>query len=151
MQIVDARNPLLFRCEDLEVYVKEVNPNKVNAILVNKADLLSQKQRLVYPVLRIDLWKKPIHVKSFFYWGKQFCLFWLPRAVDFKVSCSQIPRRDSNPRPSGWESDVLTIRPRRPTSNLLLWSLKETSEGEQFCLDFTCKVQYVLLLHSSWC
>jgi hypothetical protein len=46
---------------------------------------------------------------------KQFCLFWLPRAVDFKVSCSQIPRRaftgihttpclhrDSNPRPSGW-------------------------------------------------
>ncbi|XP_064642244.1 large subunit GTPase 1 homolog [Lineus longissimus] len=45
VQIVDARNPLLFRCEDLEVYVKEVNPNKVNAILVNKADLLSQKQR----------------------------------------------------------------------------------------------------------
>jgi hypothetical protein len=24
---------------------------------------------------------------------KQFCLSWLPRAVDFKVSCSQIPRR----------------------------------------------------------
>jgi hypothetical protein len=24
---------------------------------------------------------------------KQFCLFWLPRAVDFKVSCSQILRR----------------------------------------------------------
>jgi hypothetical protein len=24
---------------------------------------------------------------------KQFCLFWLPRAVDFRVSCSQIPRR----------------------------------------------------------
>jgi hypothetical protein len=24
---------------------------------------------------------------------KQFCLFWLPRAMDFKVSCSQIPRR----------------------------------------------------------
>jgi hypothetical protein len=24
---------------------------------------------------------------------KQFYLFWLPRAVDFKVSCSQISRR----------------------------------------------------------
>jgi hypothetical protein len=24
---------------------------------------------------------------------KQFCLFWLPRAVDLKVSCSQTPRR----------------------------------------------------------
>jgi hypothetical protein len=31
------------------------------------------------------------------YWGqrcrKQFCLLWLPRAVDLKVSCSKIPRR----------------------------------------------------------
>jgi hypothetical protein len=32
---------------------------------------------------------------------KQFCLLWLPRAVDFKVSCSRIPHRDSNPWPSG--------------------------------------------------
>jgi hypothetical protein len=24
---------------------------------------------------------------------KQFCLFWLPQAVDFKVFCPQIPRR----------------------------------------------------------
>jgi hypothetical protein len=46
---------------------------------------------------------------------KQFCLLWLPRAVAFKVSCSQIPRRDSNPGPSGWESDILTIRPRCST------------------------------------
>jgi hypothetical protein len=41
-------------------------------------------------------------------------------AVDSKVSCSQIPRRafgrDSNPRPSGWESDILTIRPWRSTT-----------------------------------
>jgi hypothetical protein len=36
--------------------------------------------------------------------------------MDFKVSCSQIPRRDSNPRPFGLESDILTIQPRRSTS-----------------------------------
>ncbi|CAF3349758.1 unnamed protein product [Rotaria sp. Silwood1] len=47
VQIVDARNPLLFRCEDLEDYVRELSPDhkKVNVILVNKADLLTDEQR----------------------------------------------------------------------------------------------------------
>ncbi|XP_012862606.1 large subunit GTPase 1 homolog [Echinops telfairi] len=45
VQIVDARNPLLFRCEDLERYVKELNGDKENVILINKADLLSAEQR----------------------------------------------------------------------------------------------------------
>uniref|UniRef100_A0A0A1XL09 Large subunit GTPase 1 homolog n=1 Tax=Zeugodacus cucurbitae TaxID=28588 RepID=A0A0A1XL09_ZEUCU len=45
VQIVDARNPLLFRNVDLERYVKEVNPDKMNMILVNKSDMLTEKQR----------------------------------------------------------------------------------------------------------
>uniref|UniRef100_A0A8D1DCD5 Large subunit GTPase 1 homolog n=1 Tax=Sus scrofa TaxID=9823 RepID=A0A8D1DCD5_PIG len=45
VQIVDARNPLLFRCEDLECYVKSLNDNKENVILINKADLLTAEQR----------------------------------------------------------------------------------------------------------
>uniref|UniRef100_A0A668A3Q8 Large subunit GTPase 1 homolog n=1 Tax=Myripristis murdjan TaxID=586833 RepID=A0A668A3Q8_9TELE len=45
VQIVDARNPLLFRCPDLELYVKEVSRDKVNMLLVNKADLLTREQR----------------------------------------------------------------------------------------------------------
>ncbi|TKS74689.1 Large subunit GTPase 1 -like protein [Collichthys lucidus] len=45
IQIVDARNPLLFRCPDLELYVKEVSEHKVNMLLVNKADLLTREQR----------------------------------------------------------------------------------------------------------
>ncbi|XP_041863062.1 large subunit GTPase 1 homolog [Melanotaenia boesemani] len=48
VQIVDARNPLLFRCVDLESYVKEVSPDKVNILLVNKADLLTREQRRVW-------------------------------------------------------------------------------------------------------
>uniref|UniRef100_A0A3B3XI23 CP-type G domain-containing protein n=1 Tax=Poecilia mexicana TaxID=48701 RepID=A0A3B3XI23_9TELE len=48
VQIVDARNPLLFRCPDLELYVKEVSENKVNMLLVNKADLLTREQRKVW-------------------------------------------------------------------------------------------------------
>lgn len=45
VQIVDARNPLLYRSEDLEAYVKEVDPNKANLLLINKADMLTDKQR----------------------------------------------------------------------------------------------------------
>ena len=45
VQIVDARNPLLFRSEDLERYVKHVGARKENLLLVNKADMLTVEQR----------------------------------------------------------------------------------------------------------
>ncbi|CAG5132805.1 unnamed protein product [Candidula unifasciata] len=45
VQIVDARNPLLFRCEDLETYVREVDPRKTVMLLINKADFLTLPQR----------------------------------------------------------------------------------------------------------
>lgn len=45
VQIVDARNPLLFRSEDLENYVKAVDAKKENLLLINKADMMSMKQR----------------------------------------------------------------------------------------------------------
>ncbi|KAG0648364.1 Large subunit GTPase 1 [Hyphodiscus hymeniophilus] len=45
VQIVDARNPLLFRSEDLERYVKHVDSRKENLLLVNKADMLTLDQR----------------------------------------------------------------------------------------------------------
>ena len=48
VQIVDARNPLLFRSEDLESYVKEVDESKQNLLLLNKADYLTEQQRIVW-------------------------------------------------------------------------------------------------------
>ncbi|KAF3923742.1 hypothetical protein ABW20_dc0108528 [Dactylellina cionopaga] len=45
VQIVDARNPLHFRSEDLESYVKEIDENKKNLLLVNKADMMTLEQR----------------------------------------------------------------------------------------------------------
>lgn len=48
IQIVDARNPLLFRCEDLEKYVNEVDGNKENMILLNKSDFLTEDQRMAW-------------------------------------------------------------------------------------------------------
>ncbi|KAI5924108.1 putative ribosome biogenesis GTPase Lsg1 [Camillea tinctor] len=48
VQIVDARNPLMFRSEDLESYVKDVDPGKKNLLLVNKADMMTTKQRAAW-------------------------------------------------------------------------------------------------------
>lgn len=45
VQIVDARNPLMFRSEDLEAYVKDVDPKKQNLLLINKADMMTHRQR----------------------------------------------------------------------------------------------------------
>ncbi|XP_050428713.1 large subunit GTPase 1 homolog isoform X2 [Adelges cooleyi] len=45
VQIVDARNPLLFYCDDLEKYAKEVDKMKTNLLLLNKSDLLTVAQR----------------------------------------------------------------------------------------------------------
>eukprot|EP00124_Ichthyophonus_hoferi_P003298 Ihof_evm1s278 gene=Ihof_evmTU1s278 len=46
VQIVDARNPLLFRSEDLVTYVKDLDHKKKNLLLINKSDMLSHEQRL---------------------------------------------------------------------------------------------------------
>ncbi|KAF9020316.1 P-loop containing nucleoside triphosphate hydrolase protein [Hymenopellis radicata] len=56
VQIVDARNPLRFRCEDLEDYVRDVEGaegeqgtgkgKRRSLLLINKADLLTAKQRI---------------------------------------------------------------------------------------------------------
>ena len=49
VQIVDARNPMFFRCPDLELYVRELNEKdgrqRRNVLLVNKADFLTAEQR----------------------------------------------------------------------------------------------------------
>ena len=57
VQIVDARNPLRFRCEDLENYVRDVEgPEgesgsgkgfRKSLLLINKSDLLTIQQRFV--------------------------------------------------------------------------------------------------------
>lgn len=48
VQIVDARNPLMFRSEDLELYVKDVDPKKENLLLINKADMMTYRQRKMW-------------------------------------------------------------------------------------------------------
>lgn len=45
VQVLDARNPLLFLSRDLQKYVKETDTNKINCVLLNKSDLLTESQR----------------------------------------------------------------------------------------------------------
>ncbi|MCI13927.1 large subunit GTPase 1, partial [Trifolium medium] len=40
VMVVDSRDPLFYRCPDLEAYAKEVDVHKRTLLLVNKADLL---------------------------------------------------------------------------------------------------------------
>jgi large subunit GTPase 1 len=46
VQVVDARDPLFYRCPDLEAFVKELDAGrKKTMLLLNKADLLSEELR----------------------------------------------------------------------------------------------------------
>jgi len=45
VQIVDARNPEVFFCQDLVTYASSVDTDKDSILLLNKADLLTEEQR----------------------------------------------------------------------------------------------------------
>uniref|UniRef100_A0A1I8B039 Large subunit GTPase 1 homolog n=1 Tax=Meloidogyne hapla TaxID=6305 RepID=A0A1I8B039_MELHA len=92
VQIVDARNPLLFRNIDLENFVKEVDPLKKNLLLINKADLLNADQ--------IVCWKRYFKERDI------LAIFWSNRQiVDLNIkelSESEYPNKDTE---SSEESD----------------------------------------------
>jgi large subunit GTPase 1 len=48
IQVVDGRNPLLFYTADLRCYLSELRPAKSMVLIVNKSDLLSEKQRFIW-------------------------------------------------------------------------------------------------------
>ncbi|KAL5575988.1 hypothetical protein UlMin_017687 [Ulmus minor] len=45
VMVVDARNPLFYRCPDLEAYAREIDEHKQTLLLINKADLLPNSIR----------------------------------------------------------------------------------------------------------
>eukprot|EP01119_Soliformovum_irregulare_P017599 TRINITY_DN5255_c0_g1_i1.p1 TRINITY_DN5255_c0_g1~~TRINITY_DN5255_c0_g1_i1.p1 ORF type:complete len:494 (+),score=152.16 TRINITY_DN5255_c0_g1_i1:677-2158(+) len=63
VQIVDGRNPLLFRSLDLEAYVASSGTKK-NILLVNKADLLTVEQRTAWA----DFFDES-NVKNYAFWS----------------------------------------------------------------------------------
>jgi len=82
VQIVDARNPMLFRCEDLERYVKEVDKRKRNLLLVNKADMMTEEQRRA--------------------WAEYF----VEKGINFRFFSAELAREMNEARESGEEENV---------------------------------------------
>jgi large subunit GTPase 1 len=80
VQIVDARNPLLFRCEDLERYVKEVDPRKKNLLLVNKADMMTAEQR------------------------REWATYFMENGINFRFFSAEIARAVNEARTNGFSS-----------------------------------------------
>ncbi|ERM99388.1 hypothetical protein AMTRI_Chr12g266860 [Amborella trichopoda] len=63
VMVVDARDPLFYRCPDLEAYVQEIDKHKRTLLLVNKADLLPSDVR--------ESWAKYFHTHDipFIFWS----------------------------------------------------------------------------------
>lgn len=55
LQIVDARNPLLYFSKDLEKYVHQVSNSKQTALILNKADLLTEEMRRKWSAYFVQL------------------------------------------------------------------------------------------------
>ncbi|POR37039.1 Large subunit GTPase 1 [Tolypocladium paradoxum] len=87
VQIVDARNPLLFRSEDLGTYVKAVDPKKENLLLINKADMMTLRQR--------KSWAK--HLKQA---GIAYRFFSAQLAKELNELRDRDSESDEEPRPS---------------------------------------------------
>ncbi|KAK6138451.1 hypothetical protein DH2020_027771 [Rehmannia glutinosa] len=67
VMVVDARDPLFYRCPDLEAYAREIDEHKRTLLLVNKADLLPHSVR--------DKWAKYFHQHGILF------VFWSAKAA----------------------------------------------------------------------
>lgn len=76
VMVVDARNPLFYRCPDLEAYAREIDEHKKTLLLVNKADLL--------PIELREKWAKFFHDNGILY------LFWSAKAASAALEGKQL-------------------------------------------------------------
>ncbi|KAI3461238.1 hypothetical protein Pfo_017901 [Paulownia fortunei] len=67
VMVVDARDPLFYRCPDVEAYAREIDEHKRTLLLVNKADLLPFSVR--------DKWAKYFHQHGILF------VFWSAKAA----------------------------------------------------------------------
>ncbi|KAL3325161.1 hypothetical protein AABB24_038988 [Solanum stoloniferum] len=77
VMVVDARDPLFYRCPDLEAYALEVDQHKKTMLLVNKADLL--------PISIRKKWAEYFHQQGILF------LFWSAKAASAALSASEVP------------------------------------------------------------
>lgn len=95
VQIVDARNPLMYYSADLDAYTKEVNEQKRSLLLINKADFLSPLQRLA--------WAKFFSARN-----QKFVFFSAKREL---MNLEEIDRRNAKARDVPVQSGPLLLPP----------------------------------------
>ncbi|KAK1287020.1 hypothetical protein QJS10_CPB19g01316 [Acorus calamus] len=76
VMVVDARDPLFYRCPDLEAYARENDEHKKTLLLVNKADLLPFNVR--------QRWAEYFHLHGILY------LFWSAKAATAALEGKQL-------------------------------------------------------------
>ncbi|KAL2331875.1 hypothetical protein Fmac_019456 [Flemingia macrophylla] len=104
VMVVDSRDPLFYRCPDLEAYAQEVDEHKRTLLLVNKADLLPASVR--------EKWVEYFRAHNIIY------IFWSAKAasetVEGKMLWSPLeaddPRRNNNPDTKIYDRDELLAR-----------------------------------------
>ncbi|XP_030503908.2 GTPase LSG1-2 [Cannabis sativa] len=87
VMVVDARNPLFYRCPDLEIYAQELDKHKKTLLLVNKADLLPYSVR--------EKWAQYFRLHEILF------VFWSAKAA----SAALLGKTSSDPQSSIQESD----------------------------------------------
>ncbi|XP_023005987.1 GTPase LSG1-2 [Cucurbita maxima] len=85
VMVVDARDPLFYRCPDLEAYAKEVDEHKRTMLLVNKADLLPYSLRKKW--------------SEFFSQNEILYLFWSAKAASATLEGKKLSSRWNTDEP----------------------------------------------------
>nr|XP_043633229.1 GTPase LSG1-2 [Erigeron canadensis] len=80
VMVVDARDPLFYRCPDLEAYAREIDEHKQTLLLINKADLLPYSVRLK--------WAEYFRLHGILY------LFWSAKAATAELEGKKIASLD---------------------------------------------------------
>ncbi|GMP91710.1 hypothetical protein CsSME_00042283 [Camellia sinensis var. sinensis] len=76
VMVVDARDPLFYRCPDLEEYAREIDEHKKTLLLINKADLLPFSVRVE--------WAKYFRLHGILF------VFWSAKAVSAALEGKQL-------------------------------------------------------------
>ncbi|KAJ1393787.1 P-loop containing nucleoside triphosphate hydrolase [Sesbania bispinosa] len=84
VMVVDARDPLFYRCPDLEAYAREVDEHKRTLLLVNKADLLPASMR--------EKWAEYFRAHDILF------IFWSAKAATAALEGKKLG--------SSWEADI---------------------------------------------
>ncbi|KAK6144165.1 hypothetical protein DH2020_020985 [Rehmannia glutinosa] len=124
VMVVDARDPLFYRCPDLEAYAREIDEHKRTLLLVNKADLLPHSVR--------DKWAKYFHQHGILF------VFWSAKAAtatlegkklnpSFGMQSSQHETSDADTKIYG--RDELLVRLQFEAEEIVSMRSKSTSDN----------------------